>query len=140
MTDWNTLLHEKGLRRTPLRKAIVRALEQYGKPLDIPGLQAKLKDNGIKPDRTSLYRQMQTLEGCGIVTPVDIDGPMTYELTHGHHHHHFVCRVCAGVQCVPTPQMEPSLHALEEDLKRKGIRVESHRFSLQGVCGECAEG
>ena len=55
-----TSLRELGLRITPLKEGILKILEKEDGPLSVPELQVRLKELKLKPNKTSLYRELET--------------------------------------------------------------------------------
>ncbi len=129
-------LHERDLRLTDARAAIVEAaLSRHGHyPLD--DLISDLKQRGIRGSKATVYRTLPLLAEAGIVQAAIVAGESkTYETTFGRQHHdHLLCRRCGKV-------VEFEFEAFEilqrEVAARYGFRLEAHHHELVGSCPEC---
>lgn len=129
-------LHERDLRLTEARAAIVEAaLSRHGHyPLD--DLISDLKERGIRGSKATVYRTLPLLAEAGIVQAAIVGGESkTYETTFGRQHHdHLLCRRCGKV-------VEFEFEAFEilqrEVAARYGFRLEAHHHELVGSCPEC---
>lgn len=130
-------MKQKTLRNTALRNAILKIFAARKKPLTIMELTDLLAEEGFFPNKTTLYRQMETLTAIGKLHQVTLaSGVMHYELA-THHHHHFVCTDCNQTLCVEDADLEKQIIALEQKLKQRGLAVEEHHFSMSGLCKNC---
>lgn len=135
-------LEEHDQRYTPMRRLLVEALAESGRPLTIPEILRLAP--GLP--QSSAYRNVTALMDAGVVRRVSTaDDHWRVELAEelSGHHHHLVCGVCGRVEDVP-----PS-RALEQVLgetarlvaARSGFVVNEHRLDLVGTCASCdAEG
>lgn len=138
MNIQNSLLQERGLRNTPLRRAILEIFSQKRIPLTIPELTEFLAQRSLQPNKTSLYRQVETLLQKNILEEVPLTtGIKHYELS-DHHHHHFVCESCADITCISDERLEKDIHSLMKKLAEKGLAITNHQFSLSGLCAQCS--
>ncbi len=125
------------MRKTPLLKAVTTLLEKADKPLSVPEMQVLLVDQNLTPNKTTLYRMLDKLVTDEMVEALLLDPKVTYYEIKTHHHHHFRCQGCDTIKCVDDPVLETYIHALEEKLAAKGLKVEDHHFSLNGKCNQC---
>lgn len=125
------------MRQTPLLKTVLSLLENSKKPLSVPEIGQLLQAQNLTPNKTTLYRILDKLQENGTVEALLLDPKVTYYELKTHHHHHFRCQNCDKIQCVNDPELESQIHALEEKLEAKGIKVEEHHFSLSGTCSTC---
>ena len=96
------LVRRAGLRRTPSRVEVVRALVHGGRPMSHPEVMDALATHGF--DRVTVYRNLLDLAEVGVLRRSDLgDHVWRYELTANeqkHDHAHFVCVSCGGVLCL----------------------------------------
>jgi len=129
-------LHEKDLRLTEARAAIVEAALSREGHYPIEDLIADLRRRGIRGSKATVYRTLPLLAEAGILQPAIVAGEVkSYETTYGRHHHdHLLCRRCGRV-------VEFEFEAFEmlqrEVATRYGFRLEGHHHELVGVCPEC---
>lgn len=130
-------LKEKGCRTTPLRTALLKALLNKSEPVAVQDLLCTLEKIGLKPNQTTLYRQLDTLVEHGVVERVILNPKVQlFEIVH-EHHHHFVCEACDEVQNVHSDAVEKAFHKFEKSLAQKGLSVQKHELTLFGACQAC---
>jgi Fur family ferric uptake transcriptional regulator len=128
------ILHQKGLKSTPLREKLIQVLKKNHGPMSVEEIGKKLK--GIDYDQASLFRTLKKLSESGVLSQINLgEGFTRYEfacLTHDHHHH-VMCTECKNITvlpfCIP-PEFETWL-------KRKGYTDINHRLDFSGTCPEC---
>lgn len=131
------LLREKELKKTPLRIALLQIFSAEKSPFSVAEIEKKLAKKKLFPNKTSLYRQMETLEEKNILSKtIFTNGVAHYEM-HADHHHHFQCDGCQKIECIHDRDIEDAIHALEHELQKKGLSHLSHHFSLSGMCKNC---
>jgi Fe2+ or Zn2+ uptake regulation protein len=132
-----TVLFEK-MRNTPLQESVLSILKQQGNPISVPELQVLLEDKNLSPNKTSIYRLLEKLKKEEAIEEILLDSRVAfYEWKADHHHHHFVCEKCKTIHCVEDSKLEQAVHQLEHKLEKQGLRVQSHQFSVSGVCPRC---
>lgn len=125
------------MRQTPLLKTVLMLLEIAKKPLSVANLRELLATKSLNPNKTTLYRMLEKLKEEGTIEALLLDPKTTYYELKTHHHHHFRCHSCDAIQCVSDPELETQIHALEEKLEAKGLKIQEHHFSLGGTCPAC---
>lgn len=132
--DIAELLRNKGLRQTRVRKSILEILEQKKSPIPLATLQECLRKMQIKPDRTTLYRELRTLEQQRILHVLHHrSGAIFYEIIMKHHHH-AICTQCDTIQEV---ELGNHLENIENKISKSGFHIESHELDFYGLCSEC---
>jgi Fur family ferric uptake transcriptional regulator len=129
-------LHQRDLRLTEARAAIVEAALARQGHYPIEELIADLKARGIRGSKATVYRTLPLLAEAGILQPAIIAGEVkSYETTYGRHHHdHLHCSRCGKVVEFEFEAFE----ILQRDVAaRYGFRLEGHHHELLGVCPEC---
>lgn len=124
-------LRTAGLRRTPVRLAVLRLISESRKPLGAVDLLKRLDD---ETDQVTVYRTLNTLVEHKLVHRVrGEDGAWRYaaEAQRPHSHAHFVCDACGGVECleaIPVP----------EDLRLgRKYEVSYAELVVHGTCPRC---
>jgi Fur family ferric uptake transcriptional regulator len=125
------------IRSTKLRRAIMDILVLHDQPLAVPDLQRLLKERGMKPHKTSLYRSLEKMSSEGSVQEVLLDASGLYYELQRTHHHHALCNSCRAVMCIANDTLEKSMTHLEQTVKRKGFVSIEHNVVLKGVCARC---
>ena len=133
--DAGEILRAQGLRRTRGRVRLLEALIEAARPLSHTDIMEALKGEAI--DRVSVYRNLETFVGRGIVHRALVDGRTsrfeTSDRCSEHAcHPHFTCVQCGKVECLPTVANQP-VQGLPE-----GYVLQRRRLLLQGLCPRCA--
>jgi Fe2+ or Zn2+ uptake regulation protein len=119
------------MRMTQTRKKILNLLENSSHPLTADQLLSQINVN-----KTTIYRQLESLTKSGLLQAVNFGGrKIRYELTSLGHHHHLVCNHCESVTDI----------VLSEDLNKlasasptaKNFRITSHYLEFFGLCNRC---
>jgi Fur family transcriptional regulator, ferric uptake regulator len=133
--NFTKILHDNGLKSTPLRLGILDILTRSKKPLSSEELQLKLSK--IEHDKATLFRCLKKFTQVDLVQMVDLgEGFLRYEMTcHEHHHHHHVmCVKCKKIEVLPfcIPK------SVETHLKTAGYTNLTHRMDFFGLCKKCS--
>lgn len=138
MKDIQKVLRTNNLRMTPIRKKLIEILKRSDKPLTAPELLIELSEEGFEPNKTTLYRQLDTLINISVVQSVHLYSGVTHYELQTHHHHHFICKKCAKVECIEDEKLENAIDELENTMRNKrGNVIHSHELYLTGLCGTC---
>ena len=105
------------LRKTKQRVAILAALSKIDKPVSYQQIETELA-----MDKATFYRNIEKLEGLGIVTKIELGDRWYFEI-YKTKHSHFICKECNYVECL---QISPNLLDYE---------VETALF--KGLCKSC---
>ncbi|MBP9751343.1 MAG: transcriptional repressor [Candidatus Moranbacteria bacterium] len=129
-------LSSRGVRMTRTREAILSLFSEAGAPLSVPRILESLEETGRRPNKTTVYRELEFLKGLGIVKELTLRNDLAlYELS-GPHHHHLVCVDCGTVRDIAVS--DESLLREERRIERKeGFRVLEHSLEFFGICGNC---
>lgn len=134
------LLRAAGLRRTPVRVAVLARLTIAPRPLAAPDLIRCLGDD---VDEVTVYRTLNTLAEHKLAHRVrGDDGAWRYAATaaespdrEGHSHAHFVCDRCGDVECleeVPVPD-----ELLRPRSLGRRYDVTHAELVVHGTCPKC---
>lgn len=130
-------LKEQGCRTTPLRRALLQVLLRQEEPVSVQALAEALSLEGLNPNASTLYRQLETLVEHGVVQSVVLNPKVQlFEITQ-EHHHHFVCESCSDVLDVHSEEVESAFHKFERELSKKGLSIQKHELTFFGACQAC---
>jgi Fur family ferric uptake transcriptional regulator len=132
------LLRAAGLRRTPVRVAVLKVLASAARPLDVPTIVSKLPD---QTEAVTVYRTLNTFKRKKIVHRVlgeDRSGRFALgraDQRPAHQHPHFVCDDCGKVDCL-------SAVTIPNNFIRSlgviaGYAVSYPEVVLHGLCPKC---
>lgn len=125
-------LEQHGVKPTPNRILIARALEEAGEPLSLLELEARLES----VDRSNISRTLTLFRKAHLVHVLEGE-VMRYELCHSTHedhdddlHVHFYCVACHRTICLDgTP--------LPTVVLPQGYRPQGYSYLIKGVCPQC---
>ena len=127
-------LKQNGLKITPKREAIIAFFEKKNCLLTPEEVWIPLKKDFGQLGLPSVYRNLESLVECGVLTRVhQFDNKRHYALCHAHdhhHHHHIVC-----VQCGKVGEFDAC--RLEKVKEVDGFKVLKHFVQLEGLCAGC---
>lgn len=136
MTEAGELLASRGIRSTPLRRAILGVLLEAATPLSWKDTFIRLRRRA-KADKVSLYRNLALFERSGLVHKVlGNDGAWRYCARQGEtnrcpgNHAHFLCLSCGRMICLEDQPL-PTVTLPE------GFIVEGKQLLAYGRCSDC---
>lgn len=125
-------------RYTSGRRRLVEALARAARPVRLPDIES------LAPDlaRSTAYRNLETLERCGIVHRLETGGERAYfELAESllGHHHHLICVACGAISDV---ELDGETEARIDDslmsaASEAGFVPLHHNLDLFGRCADC---
>lgn len=123
-----------GLKNTSARNAVLKALKDKDKPLDIAEIQFYIGESGDKADQATVYRIINAFYKKGIVKRIEIgEGKYRYEISE-EDHHHLICTECGSIQDVEDKFMAD----IEAGIKKnKKFLVKNHSLEFFGICQNC---
>jgi Fur family ferric uptake transcriptional regulator len=134
-------LRDVGLRKTPVRVAVMEAVISSKKPLAAPQIIRRL---GGETDSVTVYRTLNTLAEHRLLHRVrGEDGAWRYAADVSapgaepgeHSHAHFVCDECGTVECLQRVTVPEDL-VRSRDLGRR-YDVTYAELVVHGVCPRC---
>lgn len=133
---WDAFLAHRKLRATLPRRQILDAVTQSSGHFDAETLRLRLKGQGRRLSRATIYRTLALLQSAGILRRVQlVDDALHYELSRPTDpHHHLVCRRCGSVQEVLDEDVSGALGAL---VRRADFEPEEISVRIRGLCGRC---
>lgn len=134
MEQYLDKLKQGGFKLTPRRQAIIELFVRCNNHLTPEDVWGKLKKHFHKCGLPSVYRNLESLADCGVLTRIQqFDRKKHYGLCcarHNEHHHHITCLQCGSVETASTC-------AIKEIKKIKGYRVINHFLQINGICPDC---
>ncbi len=131
--DLASRLREQGLRLTPQRQLILRAVEElhHATPDEV---LAHVRSQISSVNASTVYRTLEVLEELGLVRHTHLsDRAPTYHSTVEHEHVHVVCRQCHRVRSFDPDLVRPLVEALAAD----GFTVDVGHLAIFGRCTSC---
>jgi len=89
------LIHNKNLKFTPAREAILKIFSEASQPLSYENIKTQLS-----MDKATFYRNMLTFEKHGILNSFESNDKKKYYELKGTIHGHFICRQCHQIKCL----------------------------------------
>lgn len=128
-----TVLHEQGLKVTPVRKAILQILSGAKRPISCEEIFERLKG---RHDLATVYRNLNTFSLKGLVARTDLGGERScFEIRVGQkHRHHVVCTQCHAVTPISMCGLDPQMKAVKD----LGFTKIEHRLEFYGRCKRCS--
>ncbi len=134
MTDAPALAALSGLRPTPQRVAIIRALRGKDRPVTAQALHEEVRGRG-GPGLATVYRTLRALADAGTAETFPAgEGEVAYKLCEVDHHHHLICERCGQVVTIPSCDVEDWASSVG---RRRGYAVTGHRADVYGLCARC---
>lgn len=134
------MLHEKGERVTPARRAVLRVLDEAPGHLCAEDIAGRVDQAEPGVHRATIYRSLQSLADMGVVEHTHVPGSATiYHLRRpgdGAHpmHAHLQCSTCQRFFDIPAQWLEPLDQRLRDEL---GFELEAQHAALLGTCADC---
>lgn len=134
--SFRAFLHERSLRATDVREAIVRAALGREGHYHVEELTDDVRRDGLRVSVATVYRALPLLIDAGIIQLTEVSGEKrSYETAYGKaHHDHLICRECRSV-------VEFQFEAFEmlqrEVASKYDFELTDHFHELIGICGPC---
>ncbi len=131
-------LHEAGLRLTPQRELVLRALHDIEGLATAEEIHHLVQSSASAVDISTVYRTLDLLSQFGFVAVLEgEDGQRRYELLGVHGPHlHLVCQRCGAVEGMPLDEARPFLNALQE---MYGFTAIPEKLTIAGLCRACSQ-
>jgi Fur family transcriptional regulator, ferric uptake regulator len=127
-------LRERGLRISTARRMIVGYLFEAGAPVSAQQIAAGLDRTPL--DLASVYRNLETLEGHGVVRHFHAGhGPGRYVLVGDGEREYLACDRCGAIAEVDRSELDPVRDRVQD---RFGYEVGFTHFPMVGLCPRCA--
>lgn len=130
-------LKNKGYRVTRLRAEIVSLLSNTKKPLTAIEIKTALERGGLKPNKTTVYREISTLKSEGIIHEIVYgDARVHYKICPAYNHIHLVCLKCHNVDEIKINDLS---RYNKLAFKEKGFECTGYGIELFGICKKCKQ-
>ena len=127
-------LRERGLRLTPQRELVLRAVEELGHATP-DQVHAQIRTRSEAVNLSTVYRTLELLDELGLIRHAHLtDRAPTYHAVTDHEHFHLVCRSCGRVVSKDRAVLGPMLAELEAS---QGFRVDVGHLTVFGTCRDC---
>jgi Fur family transcriptional regulator, ferric uptake regulator len=130
-------LHSRGKSRaTPERASILDEVMQSQGHFDAESLYYRLRSNGVKVSKATVYNTLDLLQECGLVTKYRFADKLSrYEKSFGKpHHHHLICLECGDI----VEFVNEKLNRLQEEVcGEKEFTPNSSSVQIFGTCSRC---
>ena len=125
-------------RYTPGRRRLVEVLAGAERPAALPDIASSAPDLAL----SSIYRNLEVLERCGVVNRISAGGERGYfELAEPllSHHHHLVCISCGAIEDIElSDELEQMVDRnLAEAARQSAFTPLRHLVDLHGHCSQC---
>lgn len=125
------LLEHFGVRATPVRFLLYKALEKETSAVSLTDLETELGT----VDKSSIFRNLQLFLETGLIHQIqDGSGVAKYALNQslGKSHAHFTCEVCGETICLESLSLD--LHDLPLP---EGYEAGGYTLLIKGLCPRC---
>jgi Fur family transcriptional regulator, ferric uptake regulator len=130
-------LRRRGLRVSTARRLIIETLFAVEGPVSAEQIADGL-DGRTPLDLASVYRNLETLEGLGVVRHCHVGhGPGRYALAGSGEREYLTCERCGALAEVHPRELDG---ARAEIRKRFGYEARFTHFPIAGLCPACASG
>ena len=129
-------IRNKGLRNTPEREQVVKAVFSIHDHFDVDELYLSLRRQNERISKATIYRTIPLLLESGLIQEAYFEGGhLHYEHIYGHDHHcHLRCLECGKV-------VEFAEETVKDVEQRVGVLydflVTGHRLDVYGYCTKC---
>ncbi len=125
-----------GGRVSAARRFVLEALFEADEPRSAEQITHRVADRGLVIEIASVYRNLESLEGLGVVRHVHLGhGPGLYGLVGGGEREYLACERCNRVRSVEPESLDP---VRSEIRARFGYEARFSHFPITGLCAECA--
>ncbi len=131
--DLPTALHSRGMRVTPQRVVLHRALRELDRHVTADELLDAVADRLPNVSLPTIYATLDLLEELGMVRRVQRAGTTLFD-PRVDPHHHLVCTVCGSMQDL---DFALDTAALERAAGEHGFEQERIEAVVHGRCASC---
>ena len=129
-------MREHGLRASAARRLVLEAMFATDEPVTVEQIADGLGGRLPRSDITSVYRNLERLEGIGLVRHFHIGhGPGLYVRAGAPRREFLLCDACGSVRSIDPSELDRVRDVVREDL---GHEASFTHFPIAGLCAECA--
>ncbi len=130
-------LHARGIRVTPQRAMILRAVEAMPGHVTAEELYAAVQAESPYVNLATVYRTLDLLKSLDLITDADMGTGATHYALRSHaDHHHAICRACRHSVEFPDHLLSGLIHDLHTGY---GFEAEANHIVVFGLCAACAK-
>ena len=131
------LLHGRGLRWTPQRRALLEVLAREQGHVSGAELVERCREIDPATTPSTVYRTLDVLEAVGLVRHGHgPDGHEEFHVLPTAEHGHLYCRACGASWDLGADELRP---LVDEMRRRRGFEVDLSHVTVVGRCEACAE-
>src|SRR3954468_4355682 len=131
--DLSTALRERGMRVTPQRVVLHRALRELDRHVTADELLEAVGDRLPNVSLPTIYATLELLEELGMVRRVQRSGTTLFD-PRTDAHHHLVCTVCGSIEDLDS---DLDTAAIERAADSRGFARERIEAVVHGRCAAC---
>jgi Fe2+ or Zn2+ uptake regulation protein len=131
--DLKTALRERGLRVTPQRVVLHRALRELGRHVTADELLDSVSSSLPNVSLPTIYATLELLEELGMVRRVQRAGTTLFD-PRIEPHHHLICTSCGSIEDLDS---ELETRPLERAASSAGFEHERIEAVVHGRCARC---
>ena len=133
--DLSTALRERGMRVTPQRVVLHRALRELDRHVTADELLDAVADRLPNVSLPTIYATLELLEELGMVRRVQRAGTTLFD-PRVDSHHHLICTICGSIE-----DLDSALDtaALERAAAKHGFEHERIEAVVHGRCAACRD-
>jgi Fe2+ or Zn2+ uptake regulation protein len=128
-------LRQRGMRVTPQRLLMHRALRRLDRHVTADELQAEVSKQLPNASLPTVYATLELLEDLRLVRRVATEGGAVIFDPRTDEHHHLACRRCGAIVDVDA---EVGAEALLEAARSAGFQPDDTQVVVRGLCAECS--
>jgi Fe2+ or Zn2+ uptake regulation protein len=131
--DLSTALRERGMRVTPQRVVLHRALRELDRHVTADELLEAVSDRLPNVSLPTIYATLELLEELGMVRRVQRAGTTLFD-PRTESHHHLICTRCGSIEDLDS---ELDTKGIERAAARHGFAHERIEAVVHGRCARC---
>jgi len=121
---------------TPQRRILIDIIHESDCELTTDYILSRVKEKMPEVHKSTVYRNLDTLEQAGCVYKSDVGGRVVYHHADHGEHCHLVCQICGKAIDCNEDLVEP---VLRDIFDRTKFRIDTHNLILKGICSDCSE-
>jgi len=133
MADLTTALRDRGMRVTPQRVVLHRALLELDRHVTADELLDAVSERLPNVSLPTIYATLELLEELGMVRRVQRAGTTLFD-PRTDSHHHLICSSCGSIEDLDS---DLDTGALERAAERHGFEHERIEAVVHGRCARC---
>lgn len=128
-------LRQRGLRVSSARRLVLQSLYGAGGPVSAERIAGGLEGRLLTSDLASVYRNLETLEGLGLVRHFHLGHGAGLYAPAGEEREYLLCETCERLTGVEPNDLD-GIRALIRE--QHGFQARFNHFPIAGLCPECA--